>query len=371
VNLLSGIQYGKKMSLVAYANSDSESDSENDESNEKSVEVTKKDDANATMFRNLPPPTSSTRSADESSLEVEDEEEVPVVAGKGRSSMQLPLPKNASLADSAKKSKDKSVKISVPSLASFDDDEDEPPQKKLKPTLGKLGLFAMLPPPKNSAGKITQRLLVPHSLTSQPAKSTEKKKVKPAAKLEGDSDDEDDDEDKGPLRFFSLGEESLPKPPPVTSTQRVQYTYQQYSTPNSGNENDAERIAELEREAIQIQMEENETDSPVPENCAEVPAVVDDEIMQRLQGRRGRRKEEINFIDVSVAQEMPKGNELKQLTEETTYEKPKGPAPTTQQRRKHQITYLAFQAKERELELKNQWAQNRLTRRQTQSKYGF
>lgn len=29
------------------------------------------------------------------------------------------------------------------------------------------------------------------------------------------------------------------------------------------------------------------------------------------------------------------------------------------------------QAKERELELKNSWAENKLTRRQTQAKYGF
>lgn len=37
------------------------------------------------------------------------------------------------------------------------------------------------------------------------------------------------------------------------------------------------------------------------------------------------------------------------------------------------VTALLFsvQAKERELELKNTWAENRLTRRQTQAKYGF
>lgn len=45
--------------------------------------------------------------------------------------------------------------------------------------------------------------------------------------------------------------------------------------------------------------------------------------------------------------------------------------PTMQQKRKHQITYLAYEAKERELELKNQWAENRFTKKQTQSKYGF
>ncbi|NXX49681.1 PRCC protein, partial [Tricholaema leucomelas] len=49
----------------------------------------------------------------------------------------------------------------------------------------------------------------------------------------------------------------------------------------------------------------------------------------------------------------------------------KGDQPTGQQRRKHQITYLIHQAKERELELKNTWSENKLSRRQTQAKYGF
>jgi len=32
---------------------------------------------------------------------------------------------------------------------------------------------------------------------------------------------------------------------------------------------------------------------------------------------------------------------------------------------------LVFQAKERELELKNQWSHNKQSRKQTQAKYGF
>lgn len=40
-------------------------------------------------------------------------------------------------------------------------------------------------------------------------------------------------------------------------------------------------------------------------------------------------------------------------------------------KRKHQITYLAQQAKANEQQLKNLWAQNRASRQQTQSKYGF
>lgn len=63
-------------------------------------------------------------------------------------------------------------------------------------------------------------------------------------------------------------------------------------------------------------------------------------------------------------------NERERLTFPSRFQK-KGDQPTGQQRRKHQITYLIHQAKERELELKNNWADNKMTRRQTQAKYGF
>lgn len=85
----------------------------------------------------------------------------------------------------------------------------------------------------------------------------------------------------------------------------------------------------------------------------------------------------MEFIDVKGSELMPDPKEwlIKQLSEEQpkmrSHSHKKNDGPTTQQRRKHQITYLAFQAKESELELKNQWAQNRVSRKQTQSKYGF
>jgi proline-rich protein PRCC len=41
------------------------------------------------------------------------------------------------------------------------------------------------------------------------------------------------------------------------------------------------------------------------------------------------------------------------------------------ERRRHQITYLANQAKAREVELKNFWAESAAARRQTKMKYGF
>ncbi|KHJ42886.1 hypothetical protein D918_06968 [Trichuris suis] len=45
--------------------------------------------------------------------------------------------------------------------------------------------------------------------------------------------------------------------------------------------------------------------------------------------------------------------------------------PTVVAKRKHQITYLAHLAKEREGQLEQQWAQNRQRRREARLKYGF
>ncbi|KAL3253285.1 hypothetical protein MRX96_017555 [Rhipicephalus microplus] len=99
---------------------------------------------------------------------------------------------------------------------------------------------------------------------------------------------------------------------------------------------------------------------------------LDDGALVRL---RGKRQEEINIIDVCADNQIDKTQILiRGLTEQPTYSSPSNTSDfnTSQQhRRKHQITYLAQQAKAREQELKNTWAQNRMTKRQTQAKYGF
>ncbi|XP_071583042.1 proline-rich protein PRCC isoform X2 [Heliangelus exortis] len=99
---------------------------------------------------------------------------------------------------------------------------------------------------------------------------------------------------------------------------------------------------------------------------------IDDEAFKRLQGKRNRGREEINFVDIKGDDQLSGAQQwlTKSLTEEKTmksFSKKKGDQPTGQQRRKHQITYLIHQAKERELELKNTWSENKMSRRQTQA----
>ncbi|KAJ7425582.1 hypothetical protein WISP_22959 [Willisornis vidua] len=77
-------------------------------------------------------------------------------------------------------------------------------------------------------------------------------------------------------------------------------------------------------------------------------------MFKRLQGKRNRGREEINFVDIKGDDQLSGAQQW--LTKSLTEEK----------------TMKSFsKAKERELELKNTWSENKLSRRQTQAKYGF
>ncbi|KAJ9591846.1 hypothetical protein L9F63_001663 [Diploptera punctata] len=266
----------------------------------------------------------------------------------------LPLPKTSTSAtslftdDSLLKNhaiiqKKQPVKITVPSLSEFKEEEEpEPAKKKLKPSSKGSGLFAVLPPPKHLTLKEVKRPLVPNVITKKPSVASLILKMN---QMEKNGSHVDDNNSKGdqPLTF-----DSEFKPSPWTTAQAEW----QDDEPRTSCD-----------DYISVQQDNLHTDL----------------VLQQLCGRRGKRhQQEMQLIDVSGDAIMPDPNEwlTKQLTQEQatkvhSHSHRKNDGPTTQQRRKHQITYLAFQAKENELELKNQWSQNRMSRKQTQSKYGF
>ncbi|CAG2249242.1 PRCC [Mytilus edulis] len=108
-------------------------------------------------------------------------------------------------------------------------------------------------------------------------------------------------------------------------------------------------------------------------NVDDINVLQQDEEFLRLQGKHSRGKEPIQFVDVNADDFISTAAYQIALTEETEYRPShkKGDGPSSQQKRKHHITYLAHQAKEREIELKNAWSQNAMSKRQTQAKYGF
>ncbi|KYN05328.1 Proline-rich protein PRCC, partial [Cyphomyrmex costatus] len=121
---------------------------------------------------------------------------------------------------------------------------------------------------------------------------------------------------------------------------------------------------------------------PIPEQEYNVDlegnVAFDEKAIEYLCGKRGIKRKEIDEADIiEINGEDIKPDErewlVKALTEESVHRpvSMQSGGINSQSKKKHQITYLAHQAKAMELELKNQWSQNRMARKQTKSKYGF
>ncbi|KAJ8267512.1 hypothetical protein COCON_G00126840 [Conger conger] len=295
------------------------------------------------------------------------------------------------------------VKITIPELQKGDSDseEDEPVSKKaLSQASG--GLSSLLPQPRNLVVKETQRVLVPHALTKRPQEpraparpaaplsqgaSASPSAIKAAAKSAAlqlarqiAQDDEGSDEELAPENYFSLSDSSQPAPNFPGSSgawegqqQEAAAFYPRYPE-SSGQDTEQQQFPQDYYSGGYYQDPEPEaTEVEGPGSSS----LFDDEAFRRLQGKRNRGKEEVKFLEIKGDDQLSGSQQwmTKNMTEEKeqrkSFSKKKGEQPTGQQRRKHQITYLIHQAKERELELKNSWAENKLTRRQTQAKYGF
>ncbi|KAM8766781.1 proline-rich protein PRCC [Acanthopagrus latus] len=339
-------------------------------------------------------------------------------------------PSKGSLFSSLPKPRKRSepVRISVPQIQrrDSDSDDDEPAQKKQSQGAGS-GLSSLLPKPKNMTVKELDRPLIPHTLTKRqepkgpkpgtPAQgllgsSASPSAIKAAAKSAAlqlarqiATDDQDNEEDITPQNYFSLGESSQPLPeilPSVDPEPGAPAELLPFSPADEPGQSDAPLDFGGNHEGAGAwggQCPQYEQPMAGPEalppgyynepyfqdpnsSLAETEepgqsTMFDDEAFMRLQGKRNRGKEEVKFLEIKGDDQLS-GNQqwmTKSMTEEKqtrqSFSKKKGEQPTGQQRRKHQITYLIHQAKERELELKNNWAENKLTRRQTQAKYGF
>ncbi|EDO32056.1 predicted protein [Nematostella vectensis] len=397
----------------------------------------------------------------------------------------------AEVASSKAKQTVKISAVSMPKQADSDDeDEDKPAPKKFKPSGSGSGLAALLPKPKHSvtvksnpnkpSAKLSNRPLVPHTLTKKPVAPVKAKAAKPAKKDDDNDSDDDDEGNSGPANFFSFGDKPqsnveldaatmvkseipLPAPEiapadpnPISKTSTLSQNHREvgddsvlasnnassnnysralsssaaygtndstsgnayggsfygsasssspssatygasntsdvygdgfYGGPSGSHQTEATAPYynyqaytgnDMNSSANSSQPYYTSYDAPQSHTQVQQPTTDTDQLdmeqLRKLQGKKNR-KEQINIIDITAA-DQTKDVELmltKMSSEEVAHRpsKKKGNMPTSQQRRKHQITYLAFQAKEKEFELRQQWSANRQTKRQTQSKYGF
>lgn len=260
--------------------------------------------------------------------------------------------------------------IHIPKLSELEaeDDDDEPKAKKkvIKSSAGS-GLLKMLPPPatvpvaKGSVTKLTQ--LTPHSVGKKPPppKPKPKPQVKPKPVSPApDALPDEDDNDEAPSNFFSfeepkLSEEQLKS---LITAEDLKPREKRPPSPDVGPVIPGVPEPELEPE-------------PLPAVSASGSQDIPEEALVQLRGRR-REKIEIFSIDAADFTAEARSNLSKNLTVEDTRPAPsEGSDLSRLHKSKHHITHLAFQAKARENELKNQWASNRMTKRETQRKYGF
>ncbi|XP_055322395.1 proline-rich protein PRCC [Sitodiplosis mosellana] len=405
------------MSLVAYAaSSDDDSDCESTEeiNNVERVKTShgstsnqQKNGQQTSKSLNLPQPKHSTNNKDDDNDDDDETEDF---------KLNLPAPKKSraiiieekddeflhkkvqpSLVEKPNKQKPgarQPVKITIPSLADLGDDAPKGKLVSVGPNPSKPNsLLGMLPPPKFHAGfgkpkekpdsstssistkpSITKTTsLVPHTVANRMKEAATKPKPKSTATVVkksslglnyNNSDDSDNDDDEGG-DFFSLNtEEKLPE----VSASEI----------NAMVAKKATQMAKFSKNLHETEQNVMEVDEYAGQASSSHVSHRDEINIEALIGARAAkrsRKEDIQFIDIS--QDQVTSNEewqRSQLQGETQYQ-PTGRLvtgdPGAGTKKKHQITYLAYQAKANEAELQAMWATNRQSRRQTQSKYGF
>lgn len=399
------------MPLVAYAAS-SDEDSDNEETNnipstqtaKKTIEstVTTNNEGNNKKTLHLPQPKTNIAEIAELNLNlpqpkkifnsiIEEKDDEFLHKKVAPSLIEKPVP--------LKRSNNKQpVRITIPSLAELEDSSDVK-GKMVNVAANPLksnSLLGLLPPPKFTAilGKsemnsspaepfkkstiITKTTsLVPYSVANKLKQNPTKPKPNAnptnssALDLNYINSDESDDEDSGD--FFSLNHQD--KLPEVSDSEINAMVTKKAAQMAKFSRNLNQSIQTTTADS-QMQIDKLESEKPSTSKFVQHHDEINIEALIGARAAKRMKKEDIQFIDIS--QDEVKLNQKEwlrnQLTQETEFQptgRLVGDGPGSGTKKKHQITYLAYQAKANEQELQAMWAANRHTRRQTQSKYGF
>lgn len=240
------------------------------------------------------------------------------------------------------------IQIVAPSLAEIEDsssDEDEPKLKVKNPSAVGSGLKALLPAAKSSVSTSKTTSLVPDSVKrSRPPPS-----LPPPKKVA--IQDIVDDVDNFDGQFFPVGE------PAKLFTEQMSKTSVQIA-PDVGPSAPVVHSYPVSDEII---FESNQ------------PAMSELQYKKIIASKFGETSaDDIRILDVNVNDHLSQNREyIKTVSLETDDPEKAGEAPNPTVRRKNHILSLAHQAKQRELALKNEWAQNKVNKNQTRAKYGF
>lgn len=291
------------------------------------------------------------------------------------------------------------VRIFIPAMRDLQDPEaphsSDKPKRHTAPRGGPIkSLLGSLPKPKSEqlfqtaatpsgvVPKPTFKSLVPDSVTLKRKKPATvetatrprlNNKAAPAA-VSGPADSSGDEEDAA-FDFFSLTsgpDDSLPK----VSKNEIQLMVANRAAKMAST---TAKFDQLLTKEEPVASDQTAAGSYEQHQSVEQRQAIDREALEFLVGGSSRAKrarmENVDVVELSYEQVMPSRDEwLRTSVAGATTAPVRGElkdGPKGVARKKHQITYLAHQAKSNEAELQAIWAANRQTQRQSQSKYGW
>ena len=329
------------MSLVTYDVSDDSS--EEDNASEEALPTTSNKESL---------PTVSTTSDSSSDLSVSKLLLSRLPAPKSRSDQPSTSYQNSSLNDlKVEKSSSGPIKIFMPSLKHYveeDDEEEERRTKRFKGSQTGTGLKSLLPEPKNSRIKpTTTSSFIPQSLIRPKVSSLTTKRPQSTPQREESSEEK--------FNYFFNDEEELKNDNLVT---------------NNVVDNDLEYGPKPVNDVEPVL--ETSYSYNIEEGSAVQPSLDDISYKKLIASKFGEEApDEINIVDVDVSKHLSESKDWLKTISEEKEEVYEGVEPSSTARRKHQITYLAMQAKAREVQLKNEWSRSRVTKTMSRAKYGF
>lgn len=280
-------------------------------------------------------------------------------------------PKTTQMSDAPKPPSKKKRKIIVDISALNKDDSDEENPFFKSHVSKKSTLLSMLPSARggpNTDGN--KKLMVPHIVSSKPAKfSQPSKKTFVMTSNKSDNEDDDNDDDSGSCTpFFSFNKDN---DLPIIKNFETSFIGPSWAQKKQEHESP---VPEPEIQIGPSMPTQNERQTS---SYPQVDDIVHAEEMKRIQGKNSSSINEANIIDVDTDSFIgdARANVMKNLTSDEDLalmdKVSKMKNPSGNEKRKHQITFLAHQAQVRELELKNQWATSRMNRQASRNKYGF
>jgi len=115
--------------------------------------------------------------------------------------------------------------------------------------------------------------------------------------------------------------------------------------------------------------------APGPTMAAAGPLIDSEEAITKLAGKAAKRREFEDMKIIDINEDQMRGDPNVWLTKAMTEEQAPRPdrkaGPKGLSKSKHQITYLAHLAKERDWELQQEWSTARANKKASQNKYGF